>query len=75
MKVVASPLLCLSCGHEWTEETLADVLIEVFVTHIRLLKCPKCHAGANQLAFRRVTCVDFTPEGEPGDDRQGTDSD
>jgi hypothetical protein len=47
-----TPLVCNACKHEWMEPLIYNVPIDVWVAHVRSLRCPGCGAGPDHLAMR-----------------------
>ena len=45
------PLVCKACNHEWLEPLINNVPIDVWVAHVKSLRCPECGAGSDRLAF------------------------
>jgi len=44
--------VCLKCEHQWIENILIYVHIDVWCTHLRSIRCPNCRARFKRIAFQ-----------------------
>lgn len=51
MYVESRPFLCRQCNERFNLETLQDVIVDVWVRHIKTLRCPQCGATWRKLSF------------------------
>lgn len=43
--------VCKNCDLHWSDYLLVGVLLEVAVLHMKLMRCPKCGSGSDQVCF------------------------
>ena len=51
MHAAFTPLLCRKCGHKWDEQMLQNVIIKVWLCHVKTVRCPECRANWKDLSF------------------------
>lgn len=51
MYITPMPARCLECRHEWTQETIQNVNLDVMIAFLHSIRCPKCRSDWNRLVF------------------------
>jgi hypothetical protein len=54
MRIEHAPMRCMACKHEWLAETVIEAPVAVWVASVNAIRCPKCGAGPDEVAFRQI---------------------